>query len=90
MLQLRHRSRTTPTCRTSGDFDVARAGWTADYADPENFLFLGLSTNKIFNYGDYTNQEFDALMKKSYAERDPAARMKLLADAEPCCCATCR
>jgi oligopeptide transport system substrate-binding protein len=63
-------------------FDVARAGWTADYADPENFLTLTLSTNKTFNYGAYNNPDYDALIKKSYDERDPVARMKILHDAE--------
>lgn len=65
-----------------GKFNVARAGWTADYADAENFLNLNVSTNKTFNYGHYENPEFDALMKKSYEERDPAARSKILHEAE--------
>lgn len=65
-----------------GKFSVARAGWTADYADAENFLNLNVSTNKTFNYGHYENPEFDALMKKSYEERDPAARSKILHEAE--------
>jgi oligopeptide transport system substrate-binding protein len=65
-----------------GSFDVARAGWGADYADPENFLNLQVSTNTSFNYGHYTNPKFDELMKKSYLERDPAARMKILQEAE--------
>ncbi|MHC1550691.1 peptide ABC transporter substrate-binding protein [Phyllobacterium sp. K27] len=65
-----------------GKFNVARAGWVADYADAENFLNLNVSTNKTFNYGHYENPEFDALMKKSYQERDPAARSKILHEAE--------
>ena len=65
-----------------GKFNVARAGWVADYADAENFLALSLSSNKTFNYGHYENPEFDALMKKSYEEADPAARSKDLHDAE--------
>ncbi len=65
-----------------GKFNVARAGWTADYADAENFLNLSVSSNKTFNYGHYENPEFDALMKKSYEERDPAARSKILHEAE--------
>ena len=65
-----------------GTFDVARAGWIADYADPENFLFLDLSTNKTFNYGHYNNPKFDALMQESYAERDRAKRMQTMHDAE--------
>ena len=66
----------------AGKFDVARAGWTADYADPENFLNLLVSTNKTFNYGHWSNAKFDELMKASYAERDPAKRMKIMQDAE--------
>ena len=65
-----------------GTFDVARAGWAADYADPENFLFLDLSTNNTFNYGHYNNPKFDELMQQSYAERDRAKRMQILHDAE--------
>jgi len=66
----------------AGKFDVARAGWSADYADPENFLNLLVSTNKAFNYGHWSNAKFDELMKNSYLERDPAKRMKILQDAE--------
>jgi oligopeptide transport system substrate-binding protein len=65
-----------------GKFNVARAGWVADYADAENFLALSVSTNKTFNYSKFNNPEFDALMKKSYDEKDPAARNKILHEAE--------
>ncbi len=65
-----------------GAFNVARAGWVADYADAENFLALNVSTNKTFNYGKYNNPEFDALMAKSYEETDADARNKILHDAE--------
>ncbi|WLR91933.1 peptide ABC transporter substrate-binding protein [Shinella zoogloeoides] len=65
-----------------GKFNVARAGWVADYADAENFLALSTSGNKTFNYGQFKNADYDALMKKSYEERDPAARAKVLHEAE--------
>ena len=65
-----------------GKFNAARAGWTADYPDPENFLALYVSTNTTFNYGHYNNPKYDDLMKQSYAERDPAKRFQLLHDAE--------
>lgn len=65
-----------------GKFNVARAGWSADYADPENFLALNVSTNVTFNYGKYKNEEYDALMKASYEEQDPAKRMEILKKAE--------
>ena len=64
-----------------GKFNVARAGWVADYADAENFLALNVSTNVTFNYGKYKNAEYDALMKASYEERDPAKREQLFAEA---------
>ena len=54
--------------QNNGDFDVARAGWNADYADPQNIMFLGLSDNAVGNYARYASQEFDALMKKSDEE----------------------
>ncbi len=65
-----------------GKFNVARAGWVADYADAENFLALSVSSNKTFNYSKFNNPEFDALMKKSYDEQDPVARNKILHEAE--------
>jgi oligopeptide transport system substrate-binding protein len=65
-----------------GRFDVARAGWGADYADPENFLALMTTDNKSFNYGGYSNPEFDRLMAASYAEVDAAARAQILHDGE--------
>jgi oligopeptide transport system substrate-binding protein len=65
-----------------GKFNVARAGWVADYADAENFLALSVSSNKTFNYSKFNNPEFDALMKKSYDEQDEAARSKILHEAE--------
>ena len=45
-------------------FEVARAAWVADYGDPQNFLFL-LMTGDPQNYSQYSNSDFDALMKKS-------------------------
>ncbi|KQT49030.1 ABC transporter substrate-binding protein [Aureimonas sp. Leaf454] len=65
-----------------GAFQVARAGWTADYGDPENFLAMNTTSNKTFNYAKWSDPEYDALMAKSYDEKDPAARAKLLHEAE--------
>lgn len=68
--------------RDKGDFDVARAGWIADYSDPQNFLFLAESDNKGLNYANYANPAYDALMKKAAVEKDLAARAKILKEAE--------
>lgn len=65
-----------------GSYNVAIVGWFADYADPENFLFLFASGTKSLNWSHYSNPEFDALMAKSYAEPDKAKRMLIMRDAE--------
>lgn len=64
-----------------GDFDIARAGWIADYKDPENFLAV-CKTGTGNNYAEYTNKDYDGLLAKAAAEPDPANRMKVLSDAE--------
>ncbi len=64
-----------------GDMDVARAGWIADYKDPENFLAL-CKTGTGNNYSVYSNKEYDGLMAEAAASADPAERMKKLSDAE--------
>jgi len=64
-----------------GDFDVARAGWIADYKDPENFLAL-CKTGTGNNYGEYSNKEYDDLLAAAAASADPAERMKKLSEAE--------
>jgi oligopeptide transport system substrate-binding protein len=64
-----------------GDFDVARAGWIADFKDPVTFLNLA-HTGDGNNYADYSNKDYDALLDKASVEPDPAARMKMLSDAE--------
>jgi oligopeptide transport system substrate-binding protein len=64
-----------------GDFDVARAGWIADYKDPSNFLDL-CKTGTGNNYGEYSNKEYDDLLAQAAASADPAERMKKLSEAE--------
>lgn len=64
-----------------GDYDLARAAWFADYADPENFLSL-CSSGTGNNMTNYSSPEFDALMAKAAAETDPQVRMQTLHQAE--------
>jgi oligopeptide transport system substrate-binding protein len=64
-----------------GDFDVARAGWIADFKDPVTFLNLG-HTGDGNNYGEYSNPAYDKLLDAASVEADPAKRMKELSDAE--------
>ena len=64
-----------------GDFDVARAGWIADYKDPANFLDL-CKTGTGNNYAQYSNKDYDDLMAAGAAAPSPEERMKKLSDAE--------
>jgi oligopeptide transport system substrate-binding protein len=66
----------------SHDFQVARAGWVADYNDPENFLSLLRTSTGPMNYGQYENPEFDQLMAESDATTDSKARNELMREAE--------
>ena len=68
--------------RDKGDFDVARAGWIGDYSDPQNFLFMVESDNDGFNYANYDNPEYDALMDRAAAEIDLTKRAAILKQAE--------
>lgn len=68
--------------RDKNDFDVARAAWIADYSDPQNFLFMVESDNSGFNYANYNNPEYDALMDKAAVETDLEKRSKILFEAE--------
>ena len=64
-----------------GVLEVARAGWLADYNDADNFLNL-LKSDVEFNYGRYSNEEYDSLIDEANAETDPDARAELLRQAE--------
>lgn len=61
--------------------DVGRAGWGADYNDADNFLSL-LKSDIQYNYGRYSNSEFDALLEEANATIDLSARSELLHKAE--------
>lgn len=62
-----------------GDFDIARAGWIADYKDPANFLDLCKSGTGN-NYASYSNADYDKLMAEAAKGGDD--RMKKLQEAE--------
>lgn len=65
-----------------GDFDVARAGWIADYKDPESFLGISRKASGN-NYSNYNSPKFEELMDKAAADGGkPEERMKDLSEAE--------
>jgi len=63
------------------NYDVARAGWIADYPDPNTFLdmFLAGGAN---NQTGWENAEYDRLIKESASESDPKKRLRMLHNAE--------
>jgi oligopeptide transport system substrate-binding protein len=64
------------------DFDVAWAGWVADYRDPKNYLYLFQASTSDMNYGGYLNPKFEALVAQSDNMRDAHARGLVLQQAE--------
>lgn len=64
------------------DFEVASAGWVADYRDPKNYLFLFETTTTDLNYGSYSNANYDRLMAESDNIRDANLRLETMEQAE--------
>ena len=62
-------------------YDVSRSSWIGDYADPATFLevFRGGGEN---NRTGWRSARYDARLAEAGAERDPARRLALLAEAE--------
>ncbi|MDP2698376.1 peptide ABC transporter substrate-binding protein [Thalassospira sp.] len=65
-----------------GDFELARAGWIADYNDAQNFLFLGETRTGPLNYAAFNNARFDELMLAAEQESDLKSRATLMQQAE--------
>lgn len=63
-------------------YDVADAGWVADYNDAQNFLYLATTEAGPLNYPDWSDPEYDRLMDAANRELDGAARAALMREAE--------
>jgi len=63
------------------DYDLARSMWSADFADPSNFLdmFYGTSGN---NRTGFTDSAYEDLVRRASMSPDPAARHVLFDEAE--------
>lgn len=57
-----------------GDFEIARAGWIADFNDPMAVLELFRSKNDPFNYGNFSDDRFDRQLAQADAQADPRER----------------
>ena len=67
--------------RKTAAMQIGRAGWIADYMDPQNFLDLLLSTSGN-NDGHYNNPEYDALIRQVSSMPDGPQRNALMKQAE--------
>jgi len=63
------------------DFEMALSLWGADYNDPMTFLDMWV-TGGDFDEGDYSNPQYDALVKQAQTEPDTAKRTKAMVEAE--------
>lgn len=67
--------------QSSLDYDLSRSAWIGDYADPNTFLDLFMSTNPNGRTG-WKSEKYDTLMRTANATADVHARAKLLHQAE--------
>lgn len=63
------------------DYMVSRAGWVADYPDPNTFLDMWTSYSQQNSTG-WKHARYDELIAQAGREEDPAKRMAILAEAE--------
>lgn len=65
----------------AGDYEISRAGWIGDYVDPMTFADLWV-TGGSFNDANWSNKEYDNLIKFAKTAMDPKERMEALHKAE--------
>jgi peptide/nickel transport system substrate-binding protein len=67
-----------------GEHDMCLLGWTADVADPDNFLFTFFASENLggTNYSFFEDKDVDALLTQAQAEGDAAKRHDLYARVE--------
>ncbi|MCU0876818.1 MAG: peptide ABC transporter substrate-binding protein [Pirellulaceae bacterium] len=63
------------------DYDVCRAGWIADYSDPNTFLDMFVTDGEN-NQTGWSNARYDELIRLSASEPDAQRRMEMLREAE--------
>lgn len=67
----------------SGNAQLFSWGWSADYPDPENFLFLFKSANGKVKFGgenvaNYSNRKYDALFEEMKNRPSDAKRLAII------------
>jgi len=67
--------------RKNGEYQIARNGWLGDYNDPISFLDMWV-TGGGNNDAQYSNPEYDSLIKNIKSSTDPAKRFQMMHQAE--------
>jgi oligopeptide ABC superfamily ATP binding cassette transporter, binding protein len=62
-------------------FEISRSGWVGDYLDPMTFVDLWI-TGASNNYVNYSNPEYDKLVKEAQTSTDKKLRMDNMKKAE--------
>ncbi|WP_371381386.1 peptide ABC transporter substrate-binding protein [Sporomusa aerivorans] len=65
--------------RNQGDFQVARASWVGDYADPMTFMDVFYDPD---NDANYNNPAYNRLIEQAKSTNDQQVRMQAMHDAE--------
>lgn len=67
--------------RRTMNYQIARAGWGADYNDPSTFLDIFTSWSSMNDSG-WSNEEYDAYIQQAQQSLDAKTRMELYRKAE--------
>ena len=73
--------KSTEEARSTGNYDLLRSAWIADYADPSAFLEIWRSDSSN-NFTGWSNPDYDSLLFAADRTADRAARYALYAKAE--------
>ena len=63
------------------NYDIGSMAWNADYRDPMTMLEIMLKGNS-FNYGAFSNPQYDKLVSDAKKSSDNVARMNYMINAE--------
>lgn len=64
------------------DFELARSGWIADIAAPENFLSVHIAAAGASNYSGFDDPQYENLLANAIKESDNIKRIKKMRLAE--------
>lgn len=67
---------------TDGDYEVCLTRWGPDYADPQTYMDLFVSTNVSNNSGRYNSAEYDKLIADALKTTDMKERWQKFLEAE--------